>query len=242
MTAPILLFTDFTSHGPYVGQLHAAVLAEARNCPVVSLMHDAPRMRPDLAAYLLPAVCRNLAADALVVAVVDPGVGSERKPIIVETAGATFVGPDNGLMSRLPDIRRVSSIDWRPEGHLSATFHGRDLFAPVAARLATGLAVATTPMSVPEMVGADWPSRRDEVVFIDAYGNVMIGRDLYEQNEINEIRIAQVSLPRAGTFSDVPPETPFWYRNSLGLLEIAVNGGSAADRFGLALGDRILIT
>lgn len=237
---PIMLFTDFSWQGPYVGQMIAAIAATADDVPVISLMHDAPRMRPDLAGYLLAAVARDLPDGAVVVAVVDPGVGSSRRPLIVETDRATFVGPDNGLMSRLPGIARVSVIGWQPP-HLSATFHGRDLFAPVAARLATKKAVPKTPVAIADMVGADWPMHRDEIVYIDGYGNLMIGRTLKDVREINGLRIGPEELKNAATFSDVPDGAAFWYRNSLGLLEIAVNGGSAAERFGLALGDKILL-
>ena len=238
---PIMLFTDFSWQGPYVGQMIAAIAATAGETPVISLMHDAPRMRPDLAAYLLAAVARDLPDAACVVAVVDPGVGSARRPLIVETDRATFVGPDNGLMSRLPGIVRVSVIDWQPS-RLSATFHGRDLFAPVAARLATTNTVPKTPAAIDDMVGADWPMHRDEIVYIDGYGNLMVGRMLEDVSEINGLRIGDEQLTNAGTFSDVPAGGAFWYRNSLGLLEIAVNGGSAAERFGLALGDKILLS
>lgn len=238
---PIMLFTDFSWRGPYVGQMVAAIASTAGDVPIVSLMHDAPPMRPDLAAYLLAAVARDLPEGALVVAVVDPGVGSQRRPIIVETERATFVGPDNGLMSRLSGIRRVAEIEWQPQ-HLSATFHGRDLFGPVAARLATGMPVESTVVPHADMVGADWPSNCDRVVYIDGYGNLMIGRALKDMQKINGLQVGAEELPGAATFSDVADGAAFWYRNSLGLLEIAVNRGSAAERFGLALGDRILLT
>ena len=136
---PIFLFTDFGWSGPYVGQMVGAIVSADPLARVFNLMHDAPQVRPDLAAYLLPACCRALPQDAVVAAVVDPGVGGDRAALIVETATMTFVGPDNGLLSRLPKIRWVARIDWRPAS-LSASFHGRDLFAPVAARLALGVA------------------------------------------------------------------------------------------------------
>lgn len=240
VVAPIFLFTDFTLNGPYVGQLHARIAAEAASLRVIDLMHDAPRMRPDLSAYLLPAVCRELPDSTVVVAVVDPGVGSERLPLVVETTHLTYVGPDNGLLSRLPDIQRVSVIDWRPAS-LSRTFHGRDLFAPVAARLADGRAVATSHTSAAGMVGADWPEDRAVIIYMDGYGNAITGVTMQNHEKIQSVTCKGEVLPRAQTFADVPVGAPFWYQNSLGLLEIAVNGGSAAEHFALALGDKILI-
>jgi hypothetical protein len=220
--------------------MHARIAQVAPGVRVFDLMHDAPVCRPDLAAYLLPAVCRHLPGRAVVVAVVDPGVGGARRPLVVETEHLLFVGPDNGLLSRLPDIRRVSVIDWAP-ADLSASFHGRDLFAPVAARLARGDQVELTSISVDAMIGSDWPAATPVVVYIDAFGNLMTGVDLINHREINGLVIGGRKVERARTFSDVAPDSPFWYENSLGLLEVAVNGGSAARHFGLALGDKILL-
>jgi len=240
LMARLYLFTDFTLAGPYVGLMHARVAQIAPEVRRCDLMHDAPGCRPDLAAYLLPAVCRDLPAGAVVVAVVDPGVGGARQPLVVETAQAVFVGPDNGLLSRLPDIRRVSVIDWRPDT-LSASFHGRDLFAPVAARLAQGDQVRVTSIDVDAMVGSDWPASTPTVIYIDAFGNLMTGIDLRNHRKIRHLVVGGRPVERARTFCDVPPGSPFWYENSLGLLELAVNGGSAARFFGLALGDKILL-
>ena len=238
--SPIFLFTDFTNEGPYVGQLHARLLAEAGGVRIVDLMHDAPAMRPDLAAYLLPSVCGPLPDGAIVVAVVDPGVGGERRPLVVETTHLTFVGPDNGLFSRLPDIERVSVIDWRPD-ELSSTFHGRDLFAPVAAHLAVGRQVSMFETPVGQMVGADWSGHLAAVVYIDGFGNAVTGIESEKSERIQSVIVRGEVVRRAARFGDVPPGEPFWYVNSLGLVEIAVNQGSAAAQFALALGDRILL-
>ena len=143
----ILLFTDFGWQGPYVGQLHLALAQEAPGIRVIDLMHDAPAFSPIAAGHLLSALVDRVPAEAVVVAVVDPGVGSARHPLLVEAAGRRFVGPDNGLLA--PVTHRYEAVDvriieWRPP-RLSASFHGRDLFAPAAARLVRGAEVATTP-------------------------------------------------------------------------------------------------
>ena len=237
---PVYLFTDFGWSGPYVGQMVGALLAFDPAIPVVSLMHDAPRLRPDLAAYLLPACCRVLPDDAIVVAVVDPGVGGERAGLVVETATRTYVGPDNGLLSRLPQIRRVLRILWRPQA-LSTSFHGRDLFAPVAARLALGVQVACADAAPAGMVGADWADDLFQVIYVDGFGNLITGVDAENINYNREIVLDGRRIRHARTFCDVAPGSPFWYPNSLRLLEIAVNGGSAASQLSLAPGDRILL-
>ena len=237
---PVFLFTDFSRSGPYVGQMIAAILRHDAGITVVDLMHDAPAMRPDLAAFLLPAVCRVLPRDAVVVAVVDPGVGSERAALIVETEGGTFVGPDNGLLSRLPAIQFVNTFDWRPID-LSASFHGRDLFAPVGARIAMGESVACRTFGADRMVGADWPDTRHEIVYIDGYGNAISGIPIKKFNKNKKITLKGRCIAGAETFSGVPTGQLFWYRNSLGLLEVARNGGSAAEALSLVLGDKILL-
>jgi S-adenosylmethionine hydrolase len=237
---PIFLFTDFGYSGPYVGQMTAAILLHSPGSAVVNLMHDAPAMRPELSAYLLAACCRALPAGSIVVSVVDPGVGGERAALVVEAPGLTLVGPDNGLMSRVRGIRQVKRIDWRPE-QISSSFHGRDLFAPVAAMLAAAEPVATTPLAAGLMVGADWPSDLAKVVYIDDFGNLMTGLDAKNIRKNREIRIGGRAVSYAETFCRVPRGDVFWYPNSLGLIEIAANGGSATAQLSLVLGDRILL-
>lgn len=239
-TPPIFLFTDFGWSGPYVGQMAGAILAFNPRSAVVNLMHDAPPMRPDLAAYLLPACCESLPNGSVVAAVVDPGVGGERAALLVETPRLTLVGPDNGLMSRLREITRVKRIDWRPDS-LSASFHGRDLFAPVAARLAAGQVVASSEFARDRMVGADWPDDLEQVVFVDAFGNLMTGIDARNIDINQRIRVSGQLIGHAETFCRVPAGQPFWYANSLGLVEIAANGASAAALLALVLGDKILL-
>ena len=137
----IVMFTDFGVAGPYAGQMKAALAAVAPAVSAIDLMHDAPVFRPKASAYLLAALVRPLPAGTVVLGVVDPGVGSPgRRPVAARAGGRWFVGPDNGLFAIAAQHAGGGEwweIDWRPE-RLSNTFHGRDLFAPVAARLALG--------------------------------------------------------------------------------------------------------
>jgi S-adenosylmethionine hydrolase len=240
MMRPLFLLTDFGWSGPYVGQLHASILAEQPAARVIDLMHDLPPMRPDLAASLVAAVTRELPRGSVLVAVVDPGVGGERRGLVVEAGGLTFVGPDNGLFARLPGIDRVSAIDWRPR-RLSSSFHGRDLFAPVGARLAAGSCVATRPVPPQSWIGADWDPSLPRIVYLDGYGNAMTGIESQAIDNESKILVSGQSLGYAETFCRVPPLSLFWYRNSQGLVEIAQRDGSAAMSLSLALGDSILL-
>lgn len=241
---PIGLFTDFGVAGPYLGQVRGVLLEQAPGAPVLDLMADAPAFHPQAAAYLLAALVPEWPKSMVVVAVVDPGVGGDRLPLIIEVDGRWFVGPDNGLFEMLlrrADHWRCWAVTWRPS-RLSASFHGRDLFAPVAARLAQG--------EPPERIGArrvepfrpgDWPDDLAEVVYVDCYGNVMTGVRASQVADTTLVRVGASRLGRAGTFSDHPVGTPFWYENSIGLLEVVVNQGSASMVLKLDVGKKIAL-
>jgi S-adenosylmethionine hydrolase len=136
----IALFTDFGLHGPYTGQMKAVLYQTASGVPVIDLFADAPAGNPKASAYLLAAYAAWFPAGTVFLCVVDPGVGGERPPLIVEADGRWYVGPGNGLfelVQRRAGAQRRWDITWQPD-RLSASFHGRDLFAPVAAVLARG--------------------------------------------------------------------------------------------------------
>lgn len=239
MQRPIGFFTDFGLAGPYLGQVRGVILRQAPSAPVIDLMADAPACRPMSAAYLLAALTAEWPEDMVVMAVVDPGVGSARLPLIAEIGGRWFVGPDNGLFELLlrRAVRsRVWAVTWRPQ-RLSASFHGRDLFAPVAARLSRG--------ETPEAIGAetvmpwrpvDWPDDLPEVIYADVYGNAWTGLRAAVLPPDARLLAAGRQLTRARTFADCSPGDAFWYENSSGLVEIAVNQGSAMAVLGLNLG------
>lgn len=238
----IFLFTDFGYEGPYVGQMKAVLQRAAPDVPVVDIMHDAPVWNPRHAAYLLAALARQGAAGDLWLGVVDPGVGGARRPLILEADGIQYVGPDNGLfelVGRRADRSRWWQIDWRPDV-LADTFHGRDLFAPVAAAFALGEDVARTELAANSVrPGRDWPDDLTEIIYIDGYGNLVTGLDGERISEDRIIEIAGRSLAFAPTFSAVPDGTAFWYRNSAGLVEIAANQARADSALGLTVGDSI---
>jgi S-adenosylmethionine hydrolase len=217
----------------------AAVLAaQATQIPQVSLMADAPMFDPQSAGLLLSCLCKNLPPDTLILAVVDPGVGGERRPVMIKTERHLFVGPDNGLfipIARRSQAREIETIAWRPH-QLSDTFHGRDLFAPVAAKLAIGEAVEGTPLKFEEMVGYESPIDENRIIYIDNYGNAMSGINADEIKDDKVLSVNGTALHYARTFSQVSEGQPFWYRNSNGVVEIAVNRGSAAHLLDLELG------
>lgn len=234
----ILLFTDFGWLGPYVGQMHAAIRMAAPGVPVVDLMHDAPTFDPHAAACLLAALAARWPPESVVVAVVDPGVGSARLPLAVQADGRWLVGPDNGLLvpaaRALDPAPRWHRIAWQPEA-LSASFHGRDLFAPTGAKLAMGDPSGLEALRQ-EPVGQDWPAEQAAVIYIDGYGNVMTG---LQPRPGAVLTAGEQQFRERRTFADAAPGEAFWYKNALGLAEIAVNQGNATLRLGLGLGDAV---
>lgn len=248
MTPPgirrIALVTDF-GPGPYVGQVVARLSALVPRLTVVDLINDLPPFRPELAAYLLPALVRDMPRGTLYLCVVDPGVGGDRGGLLVRCAAGWFLGPDNGLLSRVAQRcpgAQAFRIGWMPPGR-SASFHGRDWFAPAAARLCVGASLDLAELRSGALVGGDWPDESAAVVYVDRYGNLMCGLRVSTLScgvgaAIRVLAAGRI-LERARTFCEVPPGETFWYENALGLLEIAVNQGNAQGLLGLAPGDRI---
>lgn len=237
----IVLVTDFGTVDPYVGQMHAAIRSRV-DTPVIDLLHDMPAYDVRRSAYLLDALQCGFPGGTVFACVVDPGVGGDRAPVMVKADEKWYVGPDNGLFNIVE--RRARSvetfhIDWRPE-HLSMSFHGRDLFAPVAADLAIGTLPECTPRRLMETPA--WPEELPEIIYIDHYGNAMTGIRADALGARSIVRVRDHRLERGTTFSASPAGKPFWYRNSLDLVEIALREDSAAERLELEIGDRVQVT
>ncbi|MCB1882593.1 MAG: SAM-dependent chlorinase/fluorinase [Geminicoccaceae bacterium] len=232
----ILHFTDFGWQGPYLGEMEAVLLRGTPEVPVVRLMADAPAFDPEGAGLLLARLFLRTAPGDLLLAVVDPGVGTSREALAVEADGRWLVGPDNGLFEHvLRGARTVRAhrIAWRP-ADLSASFHGRDLFAPVAARLARGDDAGIEPH--PPTRFPDWSDEPPRVVYADGYGNLMTGLDAARTSRDAVIEAAGRRVRHARTFGEAWPGEPFWYGNSLGLVEVALREASAAAVLNLAPG------
>jgi S-adenosylmethionine hydrolase len=179
----------------------------------------------------------------LYLCVVDPGVGGERAGLLVSSEGDWFLGPDNGLLSRIVARRpgaKVHRIGWRPEA-MSASFHGRDWFAPAAARLCLGEPLELAQVGGQALVGMDWRDELPAVVYVDHFGNLICGvrAAALPDGSRTKVKAGGRVLERARTFCEVVEGQPFWYEDSLGLLEIAVNQGRADRLIGLGPGDPI---
>ena len=231
-----------------MGQMRAALYRDAPAVPVIDLMVDVPAFEVRAAAYLLAAAIKPFAAGIVCLGVVDPGVGGDRRPVVMQADGRWYVGPDNGLFEFVARRAETSSewweITWRP-AYLSTSFHGRDLFAPVAARIADGDCAAEPTWGrrfAPDHGPfAAWPDDWPAVIYIDRYGNCMTGLRWSNLAEPLQVVIEGITIPCAGTFTDVSPGTAFCYENALGLLEIAVNKGNAANILGLEVGSQVSV-
>ncbi|MGD8783804.1 MAG: SAM-dependent chlorinase/fluorinase [Thioalkalispiraceae bacterium] len=241
----IYLFTDFSYQGPYVGELKQ-VIAQSKfdDQTVIDLMHDAPVYNPRASAYLLAALSERFQVGDACLGVVDPGVGSEsRAPILLKADGILYCGPDNGLFSQI--AMRASQIEineivWRPN-KLSSSFHGRDLFAPALQKALRNEIIKVRPRSLNELAGSDWPINLPEVIYIDGFGNLVTGHTAKSIAQEQSVIIAEKQLSYADTFSAKQAGEPFWYINSMGLVEIAVNQGRADEYFQANIGTRLSV-
>lgn len=233
----ILLFTDFGCQGPYLGQMEFVLRKSAPDVEVINLVSDAPARNPRPSAYLLAALSGFFAKQSIFLCVVDPGVGGNRLPIVLKADGKWFLGPDNGLLNTVAlhaDQIQWWTIEWRPE-NLSASFHGRDLFAPMAAQIGRNDDVSgLQPYAGPDLT--NWPEDVHETIYIDHYGNVVTGLRYNPAFAGKMLIIDNHEIAQSDTFSSVPEGQAFWYQNSSGLVEIAVNQEKADKYLGLSIG------
>jgi len=251
----ITLLTDFGLLDNYVGIMKGVILSINPHVALIDLTHNVPPQDVWTAAYLLSTAHPYFPAGTIHVAVVDPGVGTSRRAIAVETERAFFVAPDNGLLTPVlkeENVHRIVALTepryWLPAP--SATFHGRDIFAPVAAHISRGVPLEEMGTPIDEPVLLDWPyphKRPDgsivgHVLHIDRFGNIItdIRRENLDGDVVVEIagRCIQ-GLKR--TFAEVEVGEPLAYIGSTGRLEIAIRQGNAASAFGIRRGDEILV-
>ena len=237
----LVLFTDYGLGDPYVGQMKARIYEMAPSQPVVDLLHEVPAFNAHAGAHLLAALAAQLPGGSVFVCVVDPGVGSAREAVVVMAGGRWFVGPDNGLLSvvaaRNPDVR-LWRIHWRPE-RLSPSFHGRDLFAIIAAEIASGDFPAGKLEEIGSLQVEFDAGDLARILYIDHYGNAWSGLRAEGLPTGSRLVANGCLFNHAETFSAVGKGEAFWYENSAGLLELAVNRGSAAEKFALKIGDPV---
>lgn len=226
--------------GPYIGQVEAVLHTASPQSRVINLFTDLPRQNPKASAYLLAACTCNYPEGTIFFCVVDPGVGSfTDKPVVLKLDNHWYVGPDNGIfdiVTRRSEKIECWKINWRPD-KLSATFHGRDLYAPVCAMIANGIDIPGEKIYWKD--NHQWPDNLNEVIYIDHFGNCMTGMHADSVDKSSALKINNQDIGYVSIFSNSDTGQPFWYVNSNELVEVAVNKGSAAKVLGLDVGQII---
>lgn len=245
MARIITLLTDFGTADGYVGEMKGVLLSAVPDAIIVDITHALAPQDIDAARLTLARIWRRFPRGSIHVAVVDPGVGSSRTALAVESDGRLLVGPDNGVLSPalISPGARVVSLPIPPDA--APTFHGRDVFAPAAAALARGRSVDSlgTPFAgaivrrTPEPRRLETGQIAGEVILIDRFGNAVT--NLVGRRDI-VVEIADRQLPLQRTYADVKPGEMLALIGSAGLIEIAVRDGSAADELHLSRGDQVL--
>jgi S-adenosyl-L-methionine hydrolase (adenosine-forming) len=255
MARIIALLSDFGTVDPYLGAMKGAILSVCPEATLVDLVHDLPAHDVLAGALALDAAHSAFPAGTVFVAVVDPGVGSARRGLAIRAGAHVFVGPDNGLFTFV--------LRAHPEAHVHAivnaalgraprapVFHGRDVFGPVAAQLAGGLAIEEVGPKVGDAMILDVPSpRRLEeggfeavVVHVDRFGNLttnLPGRAC--EGAGIQVWVGSVLVPFVSIYADVPRGAPCALLGSSGRLEVAVREGSAAVTLGAGKGTAVRV-
>lgn len=256
----ITLTSDFGLRDPYVAEMKAAILGIFPDCDIVDISHLVGKFDIREGAFVLASAVPYFPEGTIHVAVVDPGVGTQRRSIVIETQRGYFVGPDNGILilaAEVLDIKRVHEITSRRFmlSHVSETFHGRDVFAPLAAHLAKGLDLEEMGHRITDFVrpkftfverGTD--SLVGEVLHIDDFGNIITN---IPRKDIVGFRDKLVRVEFSGTtidmkvfqtYANVKPQRPLLLIESHNYLEISLNQGNAAKEFSTKTGDKVAIS
>ena len=249
----IALLTDFGTQDHYVAAMKGVILGINRKAVIVDITHETEPQNVTSAAFVLRCCYREFPPSTVFCCVVDPGVGSDRRAVIVNTSGQSFVGPDNGLFSFLyEENANVTSIenDQFFRKPVSATFHGRDIFAPVAAHLSLGVPPhefgpqITDPVTLtdarPEQM--DETTIEGSVIHIDHFGNIVTNITADMAGKAFQLEVAGLPVnDMRERYAGTPAGQPFAIVGSSGLIEISINGGSAAEIMRVSVGSPVII-
>ncbi|MBE7451830.1 MAG: SAM-dependent chlorinase/fluorinase [Kofleriaceae bacterium] len=241
MPVLVTLTTDFGTADGYVGAMKGVIARLTPEAVVVDVAHDVPRHDIAHAAWVLATSAPEFPAGTIHVAVVDPGVGGARAPVVIAAGGHLYVGPDNGLFAYVaerPDlVHAITSTAFRMPSP-SDTFHGRDVFAPAAAALARGLPPGAAGPATCLAGALPWATRataRGVVVHVDVYGNLITNLP----GPARPLRAGGRDIAPVRTYEELPAGGLGCYTGSAGTVEIAVREGSAAAHLRLGRGAEV---
>jgi S-adenosylmethionine hydrolase len=255
----VTVTTDFGLRDPYVAEMKAVILSICPEAVIVDVTHEVAKFDVRTGAYMLASAAPYFPKGTIHVAVVDPGVGSARRGLIVETKQGFFVGPDNGVLVLAAENQGIVSVREivNPKlmlPHVSSTFHGRDVFAPAAAHLANGVSPADFGAEVRDIVKPEFAKVRSskgtlegEVLHVDGFGNIVTNvnegalADIKLGKSVNvqiHDRIVEAKLGK--TYAEAQLKKPLVLVGSQGYVEIAMNPGNAAKEFKAKPGDKVV--
>lgn len=250
---PIALLSDFGRADHYVGVLHAVLAREAPGAARIDLGHEVPPGDIWAASFMLRCAWPHLPPDCVVMAVVDPGVGSSRRAVALDIGDRFVVAPDNGIATAVGHAESAVALDWQLMGlaEPSATFHGRDLFAPAAARLAGGTELADlgswieaatlAPCLLPEPRSTA-SGAEGVILHADRFGNLITNLRAADHADLSSAVVRGLPVRRVRTYAEAGQDEVVLLEGSAGYFELALNCGSAAEATGLERGDRVTIT
>lgn len=261
MTNPVItLTTDFGLSDPYVAEMKAVILSINPNATIVDITHQIEKFNIKMGAYILAAASPFFPKDTIHVTVIDPGVGTKRRAILIKTDQGYFIGPDNGVLvlaAKRQKIQHIYKIT-NPKlmlPKISNTFHGRDIFAPAAAYLAKGVSPSEFGPKLHKIVTPKFAkiTRRKntilgEVIHIDGFGNIVTNFGKKELEAIGadttvniELKNARLQLKLCKAYAEVKAQKPLAIVGSHNFLEISMNQGNAAEAFQIKVGDKVTL-
>jgi hypothetical protein len=242
----VTLLTDFGTADGYVAEMKGVLLSLAPGAGLVDASHEVPPHDVESARLAVARYWRRFPPGTVHLVVVDPGVGSARRALAVASDDRFLVGPDNGVLSPALLLPGARAVTLPVPAQASATFHGRDLFAPAAARLAGGASLDSLGEPCDDPLVRRTPEAhrladggvRGEVIAVDRFGNLIT--NLIARRD-GGVEVAGRRVPLARTYTDVPPGALLALTGSSGLVEIALRDGSAARELGLARGAPVVL-
>ncbi len=256
----ITLTTDFGIRDPYVAEMKAVILDICPNATIIDISHEIEKFNIKMGAYILASASPYFPKGTIHITVIDPGVGTKRRPILIQTKHGYFIGPDNGVLALAATkqgIDHVYEISNRKFmlPTISNTFHGRDIFAPAAAHLANGTSLSEFGPEIRTITTPKFAKiikRKNmligEVLHIDKFGNVITNFGETELELLKakatitfKLKNKRLKLKLCKTYGDVKPLKPLAIIGSHNFLEISVNQGNAAEAFKMKYGDKVII-
>ncbi len=257
----VTLTSDFGLKDPYVAEMKAVILSICPNTVIIDITHEIAKFNIRMGAFVLSSAMPYFPDGTVHVAVVDPGVGTVRRSIVIKTKRGFLVGPDNGLLVLAAQKQNIESVHeltnirlMMPE--VSNTFHGRDVYAPAAAHLLKGIKPAEFGPEISKAAEAEFAKvthKNDtligEVLHVDGFGNIITNISSYEAEHILfkralnvELTSRKLKLEFCKTYGETKPREPLALIGSHGFLEISINQGNAAEKFKIKGGDAIRVS